>query len=576
MSGLRRALWAIGALGFGCGAGYVALAASSTSPAVPGTLALLRLAVGWSFLYVGLFVWARRPENRMGMILTAVGMTWFLGGLVYSGDDLVHTLGLLCADLVAPVAYSLIAFPTGRVENRAERVVLGCAWAWATLGTLAATAATPVAAAGPRNLVSATDSAAAGDLARIGHGVVGALLAVAMVCLIVRRWTAGTVLQRREVEPVVATGSAAAAAFAASVMVTATNQPARVVEVVQMVGLLALVSLAFAFLLALVRARVVAGRAVTRLVQRLSAPVGSQDVRGLLAEALGDPSLDLAFPLRDGGLLVDAAGEPVTVPWHDTRRVTPVERDGRTVAVIVHDAALDRDGDLVRSAGAAAALALENARLDAELRARVAELSASRMRIVMAGDAERRRLERDLHDGAQQRLVSLAVCLRMARDRVGDDQQAGELIARAMEELQGALSELRELARGIHPAVLTDRGLGAALEGLAARAVLPVELEEVPEDRLPPPVEAAAYFVVCEALANVAKHSHATHARVRVGRAGSHARIEVRDDGIGGADPQRGSGLAGLRDRVAALEGRLEVLSPIGGGTTVAAEIPCA
>lgn len=575
MTGLRRALLAIGVLVFGWGIAYLALALSSQAPEVSGPVAVLRLAVGWAFVYVGLLVWGRRPENRMGMILTAVGLTWFLGGLGYSGVPLLHTVGLALQDVVVPAAFSLIAFPTGRVESRAVRLVLGCTWVWATAGTLAVTVATPPQPGGPRNLLAVRAVADAADTVGVVHDVVGAVLALALVRLIVRHWSGGTSLQRREVEPVVITGSAAAAAFAALVTATATHRSERVVEVVQMIGLLTLVSLAFAFLVALARAHVVAGRAVTRLVQRLSVPVRSDEVRGLLADALDDPSLDLAFPVREDGLLVDAAGATVSLPWQDTRRVTPVERDGRTVAVIVHDAALDRDGDLVRSAGAAAALALENARLDAELRARVAELSASRTRIVMAGDAERRRLERDLHDGAQQRLVSLAVCLRMARSRVGSDEVTGELIERAMDELHAALAELRELARGIHPAVLTDRGLGPALEGLAARAVLPVELDALPDGRLPAPVEAAAYFVVSEALTNVAKYSHATHASVRVTRDDGWARIQVCDDGIGGADAGRGSGLAGLRDRVAALGGRLDVRSPLGGGTTVSAEIPC-
>jgi signal transduction histidine kinase len=199
------------------------------------------------------------------------------------------------------------------------------------------------------------------------------------------------------------------------------------------------------------------------------------------------------------------------------------------------------------------------------------ELAASRARIVQAGDAERRRLERNLHDGAQQRLVSLALMLRLAARRHPED----EALTQAGEELSEALKELRELARGIHPAVLTERGLEPAVRALADRSRLPVELSVELEGRLPDPVEAAAYYVVAEALTNVAKYAEASEVTVGVVRENGHARIEVSDDGIGGADATGGSGLRGLADRVEALGGRLFVESPAGAGTTLRAEIPC-
>jgi signal transduction histidine kinase len=203
-----------------------------------------------------------------------------------------------------------------------------------------------------------------------------------------------------------------------------------------------------------------------------------------------------------------------------------------------------------------------------------AELEASRARIVAAGDQERRKLERNLHDGAQQRLVSLSLSLRLAQGRLRDDpDDADHLLESSREELAQALEELRELARGIHPAVLTDRGLDAALEALAARAPLPVEIEG-PAGQLPAQVEAAAYYVVSEALANVTKYAQASTVEVKVERHNGFAVVEVTDDGIGGADPLRGSGLRGLADRVASLSGKLNVDSPPGAGTRVRAEIP--
>jgi signal transduction histidine kinase len=229
----------------------------------------------------------------------------------------------------------------------------------------------------------------------------------------------------------------------------------------------------------------------------------------------------------------------------------------------------------VRAVGGAAALALENERLEAELRANVQELRASRARIVESADAARRRIERDLHDGAQQQLVALAVVLQTARLQLDrDPERARGLLDDATHELEAALRDLRELARGTHPAVLSDRGLGSALEAAADRAPLPVEVTAAPDERLPSAVEAAAYFVVAEALTNAARYAHASHALVAVTRERDRVVVRINDDGIGGADPAGGSGLRGLGDRVAALDGSLDVESPPGGGTTVHAVIP--
>jgi signal transduction histidine kinase len=211
------------------------------------------------------------------------------------------------------------------------------------------------------------------------------------------------------------------------------------------------------------------------------------------------------------------------------------------------------------------------------LRTRVDDLRDARQRILSAADEERRRIERDLHDGAQQRLVAVTLTLRLAQSRIETDPAgAAELVAQAREEAQLAIDELRELARGIHPALLSDRGLGAALEALATRAPVPVQVSGVPADRLCDRVEACAYFVTAEALTNVAKYANATEAFVDLSLEDGYLRLRVRDDGVGGADPSRGTGLMGLQDRLAALDGRLEVESPTGGGTVVRADIPCA
>jgi signal transduction histidine kinase len=256
------------------------------------------------------------------------------------------------------------------------------------------------------------------------------------------------------------------------------------------------------------------------------------------------------------------------------RSVATVESDGTELVALVYDASLDDDPELVEAVRAAAGMALENERLHAEAHSRLAEVQASRERIVAASDAERRRLERNLHDGAQQRLVALSLQLRLLEGRVGDDPSARALVSTASSELAESLAELRELARGIHPAVL-NHGLAAALDSLAARSPVPTTVTYEANGPLPEPVELAAYFVASEALANVAKYAQATAASVRVSHTPTDAVIEIADDGVGGADESRGSGLRGLADRVEALDGRLTVVSPAGAGTTVVAELPC-
>ena len=216
-------------------------------------------------------------------------------------------------------------------------------------------------------------------------------------------------------------------------------------------------------------------------------------------------------------------------------------------------------------------------RLNDELHARLEELAASRARIVTAGDVERRRLERNLHDGAQQRLVALSLSLRVALAKLDSDPAAARAtLASAGDELALALAELRELARGLHPAVLSDRGLRPAVEMLAGRSPVPVEIADIPGERLPEPVEAAAYYLIAEALTNVAKYADASAVRVRVDADDASVVVEVSDDGVGGADAAGGSGLRGLADRVEALGGSLAVVSPAGAGTSLRAEIPAA
>ncbi len=421
----------------------------------------------------------------------------------------------------------------------------------------------------PRNLLLVErDEQLSETLFDAGSAVV-MTLTLLLFWLLAAKWRAASPSERRGIAPLLAAGGAS---LACVVAFAATEAPALLT--------LAFASFAatpFAFLAGLARADVASSRGMRALMARLAELPERADLRDALARALGDPALKLAFWVPAQGRYVDASGAPAELPadGDTTRAVTEVGHDGRRVAAIVHDRGLVEDPATVRAAGAATALLLENQRLEAELRANIVELRASRARIVEAGDTERRRLERNLHDGAQSRLVALALNLRLARAGAEDGSPTAALLDDSIDEVRQSLDELRELARGIHPAVLSERGLEPALRSLAARAPLPVDLIGGPGGRLPAAVETAAYFVVSEALANVAKYARATGATVRLERAGGQLLLEVGDDGAGGADPAAGSGLRGLSDRVAALDGELELISPPGGGTTLRVRLPC-
>jgi signal transduction histidine kinase len=298
-------------------------------------------------------------------------------------------------------------------------------------------------------------------------------------------------------------------------------------------------------------------------------------VRELLAESLGDHSVAIAYWLPDREMFVDEGGQRVELPDPTSGRAwTAVEHDGRPVAAIVHDAALETTSELVQAAAAAASLAIDNERLKADLRARVEDLRVSRLRIVEATDAARRRIERDLHDGAQQQLVALALELRLLRARAQDRDDLVALVDGLSQRLASALAELRELARGIHPTILSDQGLAPAIDALAGRTPVDVRAAVDVAAQLPKPVEAAAYFVVAEALTNVVKYAQASNVEIDVRQDNGAVLVAVVDDGVGGVDVTAGSGLRGLQDRLAAVDGEMDIDSPPGGGTRLRARIP--
>jgi signal transduction histidine kinase len=579
----RRLLWALGAASAAIGLGLVPLLATSDFLPDRGLWIVLDLVIGGGFTAVGLFAWYRRPDNRVGALMVATAFAWYAVLAGNTEPPLLWTLGNLLSNLFAATAiHLLLAFPSGRLETRVDRLLVGLGYVATTIGFLPFVLFTdPAAEFGctecPENLLLIDADPGFRDVWLDGLGVVGITLLLTVVARLVQRWRTASPPLRRAVEPVFLVGAALMVTLSALLAAGLLEPFGEGITIDLFYACMVAFGLVpYVFLAGLVRGRWLRGRGLGTLINRLGQPHQAGSLREELARALGDPSVELAYWLPDSGQHVDAEGRPVELPPPGAgRAVTEVERDGRRIGAIVHDTALLDDPEQVRAAGVAAALALENARLEAELRAKVEELRASRARIVESGYAARRRLERDLHDGAQQRLVSLALSLRILHSRIAGDPDAVQELDAARGELDQALGELRELARGIHPSVLTDRGLDAALDGLARRAPLPVELEEIPSERLPDRVESAAYFVVAEALTNVAKYAQATRAYVNVRRQNGQVLVEVSDDGIGGADPATGSGLRGLLDRVSAVGGRLEVDSRPGEGTTVRAAIPC-
>jgi signal transduction histidine kinase len=539
----------------------------------------LALLIGWGFIGTGLLAWHRRPGNRIGALMTAVGFAWCLRFLSSSTYALPQTIGLISGALWAGLLiHMILAFPWGRLQTRAEGRVVAAGY-FAT--TVLQIAPLPFAARGSRvccadNLMVIDSAPGLADALFTVQEVSIVAVVIAASVTLLARWRHATAPQRRALGLVLWSGAATA-------LLVALTLTGSFGEMTLLAGfdwdfayLAAAASMPFAFLVGLLRSRLRRADAVSELVRRLGEAPRPGKLRGELADALGDPSLMVVYWLPDPACYVDAAGRSIDLPGDGSGRVaTAIELDGRRIAAIVHDASLCDEPELVRTAGAAAALALERERLDAELRARIDDLSASRARVVEASDTARRKIERDLHDGAQQRLASLLLRLqleRRARRTDGDDALLDET-ARGLAE---ALAELRALATGILPPLLADGGLEPAVRELAHASPVPTDVDAILASRLPQAVEVAAYFIVAESLANVVKHAHASRATVRIAQVDHRAIIEVHDDGVGGADPQRGSGLRGLQDRAGAVKGEITVESGSRQGTLVRAELPCA
>jgi signal transduction histidine kinase len=554
MSGrsLRLAIWVVGTIWSLAGEG-ISFQGGQTPSA-----GLLHLAIGLTFFYGGLAIWDHEPANRTGSLMTVVGLAWFIGPFAHSDIPLVNEIGLATEDSATVLLLALVlAYPSGRLTSRVDRAAVAILAIGATgLNVLYSTSLFKIEP-GPTGLYG------------------GLALATLATVVIVRRWLIAPVRARRELLPVLVAGLVFLAILIINLARRIGDVPEDLTSVLVATRDLVPAAIPVALLIGFYR----------------------QSERRLRAVVDAIPDRMVRFDLD--GSFVPTAAEPV-----DPDAALP---EGRRL----HEAMFAAAGS---SALRAAAAAVDTGRLQAydfvldgpggrrELEARVspsgpnevtaivrdftdvraveAEVRRSRARIVEATDEERRRLERDLHDGAQQRLVTVSLALRRLQGQLGaengSDRDAVAAADEAAAELKVAIQELRELARGIHPAILTEAGLGPAITALADRSAVPATVRSLPDRRLPAAIEATSYFVVSEALANVAKHANATSVSIAASSTQSTLRIEVGDDGVGGADAANGTGIRGLQDRVAAIGGTLVTESPLGQGTLVIAEIPIA
>jgi len=535
----------------------------------------------WLFLVAGVIAWNRRPANLLGPLMTAAGFVLLARQLRYSHNSALFTGFFVIGELAYwVVAIAVFAYPSGRVTDRWEKLLLRVGvgvtlfFCFAILLFYDGTKPLRFFDRSHREsvIVVYRDSDAAIALQKAFVIVVWGVLAIAAIALLFRKLLRATPRARRLLAPLLLAAVVVGlrAVFESVVTFTPHVSPGTYSYLFWW-QIASFTALPVALLAGFMRARLARANVGDLLLALEHTPTSG--IRDALSHALNDLTLEILFWLPDRQAYVDGAGRTRPLPSGGNRAVTVLDHDGEPLAALVHDPSLLDEPKLVNAAAAAARLALENARLQAETRAQLEQVRESRARLVTAADLERQRIERNIHDGAQQRLVALAVQLRRAQRKA--DPELERLLSATVSELKTAVEELRELARGVHPAILTEDGLGPALESLASRSDIPVDLEAY-DGRLPAQVEATAYFVACEALTNVAKHSGASSATIRTQRQNGILRVEVRDDGVGGAKAVDGSGLRGLADRVEAVGGKLRVESPPGDGTRVVAEIPCA
>jgi signal transduction histidine kinase len=564
----RRQAVAIAAAGIAAGALLFMVALSADDLSRPGYRAALACWTTLPYIFAGVIAWRRRPESRLGRLMVMAGFGTVPNFLVWSDNDFLFTVGV-AMQFLPPALYLhlFLAFPSGRLSHAFDRVVVCTAYGAAAF----AVPALMLGLESPRSTLTVTELPNAAErLLVIQLAALSSCLLAGVVLLVFRRLRSGSV------RPAIVwlVDSFSLALLATAVLMMAGLFGWSIDEPVRIATFVALGAAPIVFLAGLLQARL-DRTSVTEFLNQVGANPGPHELQRAVASALRDPTAEVAYWLPEFECYSDADGARVQLPQNPARGLTPIIREREPVAMLVHDPALADEPEPLSSVAIATGLVIENARLQVQLTARLEELKGSRARLVDAEQRGRQALERDLHDGAQQRLVGLSLKLGELGDDVSNDPDLRSRIEEAIADVAASLSELRNLAHGIYPAAVRDHGLAVAIESLATRASVPVRLS-VSDRRWPETIELTAYYIVAESLTNITKHAHASVVDVELMPDDAGLVVEVRDDGVGGATTHGGTGLRGLVDRVEAIGGRLQVDSPPSRGTRVRAELPCA
>jgi signal transduction histidine kinase len=570
-----------------------AAAITAAGPADHATaVALARAAIVGVPIAVGLYTWQTRPNERFGLLLAATGAGLLVTTLAETDDSLLYSTGRAVGWLVELlVVYLMLAFPSGRLSGAMDRVLFG-----AMAAVIAAAFVPQILLEESFSVPSPYTSCTAdcpgnaflvpsqepGFVDAALRPVAGFLIFAVMAAVVLRlawRIRAATPLARRVFTPVLAIGAVRVSLVGIGFIGREFNASAWPVEAAAWLIALALPAIALAFLAGLVSWRLFASDALQRLAENVNASPTAPQLQQALATALGDPTLRVVFPVSRGAGWIDCLGAPVTFPAPGSgRRVTDVYHHGSLVALLDHDETLAAHSPLLDAGAAMTAMALDNERLTVQAASAARRERLSSARIAASAERERRRIERDLHDGAQQRLVALGIELELATELVQKDPDRG---VRRLRELRGqvdiALDEVRSLAHGVYPPLLADEGVVEAIRAVASRAPIHTEVEAHDVGRLPTELESAVYFCVSEALQNALKHAEgARNVYVRFDRTGERLRFSIRDDGAG-MPPDKimdGRGITNMRDRVTTLGGDVRVTSRAAVGTTVRGWVP--
>jgi signal transduction histidine kinase len=561
----------------------------------PGNRSLIAVVLSFVIavpIGVGLWAWRENESGRFGRLLFAAGCILFIATLAESSNEWLFSTGRVGIWFVeACVPLILLAFPSGDLRTKVDRRIAG-AFAAVLALLYVPTAFLVTSYPVPVPYASCTDECPANAFMLLDHepgfvtsvvyplrDALTVVLFLLVATVLARRVAQATPLMRRALTPVLLTAVIRLVLLAAYVLARRAEPDASALAAIGWLYVLTLPAIALAFLIGLVRRKIFEATALQHLASRLREHPDADELRGVLAEVIADPSLELAYPgTRLDAEWVDTVGRPVELPAPGGGRSVTIVQDGdHPVAALVYDGALEEQEEFVAAAGSFALAALENQRLGAKVDSSLVELQDSRARIQAAADNERLRIERDLHDGAQQRLVALRIRLELAGDVVKQEPRQGAGMLRELgAELEEALDEVRSLAHGIYPSVLADQGLCEALRAVARRASLKTTIEGDELGRYPVEIETAVYFCCLEALQNAAKHAlGATSVSITL-REDGELTFAVEDDGAGfAAGTRAGTGLTNMHDRLAAVGGELTIgPGPGGTGTQVAGAVP--